>query len=311
MLRSHILISAGRYGSIHPETGLSYTEMEYGYAVETGKPIIRLLHKDPFNELKGEFIEKTAKGRKLLQQFRKKLITKPQRMVKFWTNEHELGSAVDHSLRHLIKTKPAIGWAKASEISTKDSRFKIADLNEENNVLRENLSIFARKDFHPILDGLDGAIDLVEYECSRVKFSASEAHFSGSNIAVADGHEYTLYSPTDKIITKAASWVIQKICFHFLHETDFETAAKTAFLSAHSVGNPESRLLYPTTENDIEPLFMAIEGAGLIKPGSSMNTTMLELVRIQISKYLRGARWELSDEFRQWLAKNSSAYKTS
>jgi len=40
----YIIISAGRYGSIHPETKLSYTEMEYDYAVEIGIPIIRLLH---------------------------------------------------------------------------------------------------------------------------------------------------------------------------------------------------------------------------------------------------------------------------
>ncbi|MGB7319270.1 MAG: DUF4062 domain-containing protein, partial [Planktotalea sp.] len=58
----YILISAGRYGSIHPKTGLSYTEMEYDYAVETEKPVIRLLHKDPFNELKGESIEQTDLG---------------------------------------------------------------------------------------------------------------------------------------------------------------------------------------------------------------------------------------------------------
>ncbi len=46
----YIIISAGRYGSIHPETGLSYTEMEYDYAVKVGKTVIRLLHKDPFNQ---------------------------------------------------------------------------------------------------------------------------------------------------------------------------------------------------------------------------------------------------------------------
>lgn len=106
----YILISAGRYGSIHPETGLSYTEMEYDYAVETGKPIIRLLHKDPFNELKGQFIEQTVKYRKLLERFRSKLTQKS--LVKFWNEPHELGEAVSHSLHRLIKTKPAIGWVR-------------------------------------------------------------------------------------------------------------------------------------------------------------------------------------------------------
>jgi hypothetical protein len=106
----YILISAGRYGSIHPETGLSYKEMEYDYAVETGKPVIRLLHADPFNDLKRESIEQTDLGREKLKLFQKKLASK--RLVKFWSDEKELGSAVDHSLRHMIKTKPADGWVR-------------------------------------------------------------------------------------------------------------------------------------------------------------------------------------------------------
>jgi hypothetical protein len=34
----YILITAGRYGSIHPKTKLSYTEMEYDYAVAQKNP---------------------------------------------------------------------------------------------------------------------------------------------------------------------------------------------------------------------------------------------------------------------------------
>ncbi len=42
----YIVVIAGRYGSLS-ESGLSYTEMEYRYALETGKPVIAFLHKDP------------------------------------------------------------------------------------------------------------------------------------------------------------------------------------------------------------------------------------------------------------------------
>ena len=42
----YILILGGRYGSISPD-GVGYTEMEYQYALEKGKPIIAFLHKDP------------------------------------------------------------------------------------------------------------------------------------------------------------------------------------------------------------------------------------------------------------------------
>src|SRR5258708_5929255 len=42
----YVVISAGRYGSIGPQ-GQGYTEMEYRYAAEIGKPTIGFLHRDP------------------------------------------------------------------------------------------------------------------------------------------------------------------------------------------------------------------------------------------------------------------------
>src|SRR5436190_3612700 len=42
----YILIIGGRYGSVGPE-GVSYTEMEYRYAISIGKPTIAFLHADP------------------------------------------------------------------------------------------------------------------------------------------------------------------------------------------------------------------------------------------------------------------------
>src|SRR3954453_20031505 len=42
----YVVVIAGRYGSLSAE-GISYTEMEYRYALEKSKPIIAFLHKDP------------------------------------------------------------------------------------------------------------------------------------------------------------------------------------------------------------------------------------------------------------------------
>src|SRR5580692_5823843 len=43
----YLLAIAGRYGSVNPMTGLSYTEMEYDYAVSVGKPVMAFLHGNP------------------------------------------------------------------------------------------------------------------------------------------------------------------------------------------------------------------------------------------------------------------------
>lgn len=45
----YLLIVAGRYGSIDPETNMSYTEKEYEYAKSKGIPIIAFLHANPLN----------------------------------------------------------------------------------------------------------------------------------------------------------------------------------------------------------------------------------------------------------------------
>lgn len=40
----YLLIIGGRYGSVDPEGELSYTEMEFDYAVSASKPIMAFLH---------------------------------------------------------------------------------------------------------------------------------------------------------------------------------------------------------------------------------------------------------------------------
>ena len=42
----YLVIIGGRYGSLGPE-GQSYTEMEYRYAIDSGKPCLAFIHADP------------------------------------------------------------------------------------------------------------------------------------------------------------------------------------------------------------------------------------------------------------------------
>ena len=124
----YIVISAGRYGSIHPEKGLSYTELEYDYAAETGKPVIRLLHKDPFKKLAGEFIEQSDDGREMLRTFREKL--SKGTMVNFWEDPKELGQLVVFGLMDARKRKPAIGWVRADGRATPEAERDVAELKQ-------------------------------------------------------------------------------------------------------------------------------------------------------------------------------------
>lgn len=246
----YVIISAGRYGSIHPGTMLSYTEMEYDYAVEIGKPVIRLLHKDP----KSIADEDDGKLAKLLT-FRNKM--RESRMVAFWETPDQLGKEATYALLEIKKSKPAIGWAKASDISDKDSRLKIGELMEENRLLRENLSVHEKKDFRPILEGLSGEVELQKFEFSGAEINDSWPLDREPNLEVRKGLDKYLYQPIGEPFQKPASWIMERICFGFLFGRDFESAVKKGLASPHPIGTPNSIVCAPTDEHSLEPLFMA------------------------------------------------------
>ena len=67
----YLLISAGKYGSVNERSGLSYTEMEYDYAISAGKPVMAFLHGD-LGELKSGQCESVEARQEKLVNFREK-----------------------------------------------------------------------------------------------------------------------------------------------------------------------------------------------------------------------------------------------
>ncbi len=107
----YLVIVGGRYGSIGPD-GISYTEMEYRYALEKNKPIIGFLHKDP-GSLPSNRCENDPSKREKLESFRELL---KRKMIRNWESPADLGSAVSRSLIHLIKNSPGVGWVRADSV---------------------------------------------------------------------------------------------------------------------------------------------------------------------------------------------------
>lgn len=103
----YIVIIAGRYGSLGPDS-LSYTEMEYRYALDKGKPVIGFVHKSP-GSLVVDRCEASEDGKRKLEAFRTYV---QKKMCRFWESPADLGSQVSRSLVKLIKTTPAVGWVK-------------------------------------------------------------------------------------------------------------------------------------------------------------------------------------------------------
>lgn len=122
----YIVIIAGRYGSSGPD-GIGYTEKEYDYAVQTGKPIIAFIHESP-KSLPLEKSEEDPGLRDKLTAFTEK--TK-KKVAKFWKNAEDLSGKVSRSLVQLKKTHPAEGWVKARYASSPEETLSLRSQIDE------------------------------------------------------------------------------------------------------------------------------------------------------------------------------------
>jgi hypothetical protein len=131
----YIVVIGGRYGSIGPDS-ISYTEMEYRYAIETGKPVIAFLHGNP-TAIPAGHCEATDDGRKKLAAFRE---LAQKKMCKSWTTAHELGSVVSRSLIALKKQHPGIGWVRGDKMPTTDATAEMLKLRKRIEELENELN---------------------------------------------------------------------------------------------------------------------------------------------------------------------------
>jgi hypothetical protein len=129
----YLLIIGGRYGSVSSE-GISYTEMEYDYAVSKGLKVIALLHDEP-QDLPASKVEMNTEAQEKLEAFRSKVAT--GRLVKFWSRADLLAGLVALSLSKTIKTYPAVGWVRADQANSTDLLRELNDLRKENEALRK------------------------------------------------------------------------------------------------------------------------------------------------------------------------------
>ena len=132
----YILIIGKRYGSINDETGLSYTEMEYDYAVEKGIPVLVFCIDDKA-ELEPDKIEQDEDKKLKL----KALITKSmkQRMGGMWRSHVDLIRLVSASISKAKITEKRPGWIRGDYKESEEVqrlKSKIENLKKENENLK-------------------------------------------------------------------------------------------------------------------------------------------------------------------------------
>lgn len=130
----YVLIMAERYGS-EGQTGKSYTQMEYEFAIKNKIPTISfLLHSDarkswPQSKIEFDKIAKVNKFRSLCEK----------KLVKHWRNVDDLNTKVIGSLVELIRERPMTGWVRADSVATSLALSEMSRLLEEKRILQEKL----------------------------------------------------------------------------------------------------------------------------------------------------------------------------
>jgi Domain of unknown function (DUF4062) len=128
----YVVVVAGRYGSQGAD-GISFTEMEYDYAIEQRKPAIGFVHADP-GSIAVSKTETSEEARVKLRKFIEKVKRRP---VRQYNSAHELALEVTTSFVQLIRDRPAVGYIR-TDASVDFKRY--SEVLEENNRLKEALT---------------------------------------------------------------------------------------------------------------------------------------------------------------------------
>lgn len=199
----YLLIIGGRYGSISSE-GISYTEMEYDYAVEKGLKVVALLHDAP-QELPAGKVDMNEEAQEKLAVFKDKVAT--GRLVKFWSRSDQLAGLVALSLSKTIKTYPAVGWVRADQADSADLLRQLNNLRRENEDLKKQEAKHSNQSTIPVeeLAQGDDSILISGYSSRGRGYSTSKWEVNTSwnelfSIIGPDLYQYQTEYESQKII---------------------------------------------------------------------------------------------------------------
>lgn len=139
----YMLILGGRYGSIEPGSGLSYTELEYNYALAQKKPLFAVVIKDDALDKKvkksGKSVLESDNPQKL-KDFKIKVLSY---MSSSFEDHKDIKLAVHESVGKLQQENNLIGWVRADEqLNPQQYLDQITALQREKEDLhKENLQL--------------------------------------------------------------------------------------------------------------------------------------------------------------------------
>lgn len=172
----YMLILGGRYGATHPETGIAYTEMEYDYAGQTGKPFFAVVISEATlaeRKLSRGDTEVETENPAKLAKFRAKVLSK---ISTFFSDTKDVRLAV-HEVVPILEQKHELpGWISGREFyDNKPLLAELSKLTQANAALQKELdAIRERETTRPQ--------DATEAEFSDIREALANSRFDLSKI---------------------------------------------------------------------------------------------------------------------------------
>jgi hypothetical protein len=251
----YVLIGAGRYGSVGND-GLSYTEMEYRYALQINKPIIAFLHRDP-GKIIAEKTESSEDGRAKLATFR---ALAEKKLCKYWDNAQELGSVVSRSLVQLMKSTPAVGWVRANELADRDATLELLQLRRRVEELQQELSQVRTA-------APQGSENLAQGDDTQLIRFTVHAIYSDPLQAFGDTQEQTLeerFRPTWNSIFSVVAPLMIDEAKEATMASALNSLITTANLDRLRKKLPDHRLTLQIDKEDFQTIKVQLRALGLI-----------------------------------------------
>ena len=133
----YILILGKRYGTVHEASGLSYTEMEYNYAIDKNIPVLVFAIDDSV-ELDESKVESNAINKEKLAQFKGRAMT--NRLASIWRDSSDLMGKVAISIMQAKTEMGRPGWHRGSGENQEKIMEELILLQKENAELKTQIA---------------------------------------------------------------------------------------------------------------------------------------------------------------------------
>lgn len=178
----YVLIIGKCYGSIHPDTGKSYTEMEYDYAIEQGIPVL-VFAIDENIELASDKVETDKSKIEKLKMFRTKAMT--NRLASIWATPEDLTGKLAISIMKARTEIKRPGWQRAVDFDEASLRREIMEQKNENKKLADDLKA-AREEISFLTEETDIAFEDCEVKIEYHYQSQSGLRAGSINASLQD-----------------------------------------------------------------------------------------------------------------------------